>query len=124
MFIKRKDTLLAIAVLILAFVCFIVFRLMNGMDSNKDQAYLLITVNGDTYGKYSMAEDQQIKINGTNTCEISSGTVKMTEADCPDQLCIHQKELSEPGSTIVCLPNRVVLSIISDKEPQIDSVAG
>ena len=39
----------------------------------------------------------------------------MTEADCPDHLCMKQKKISKKGGTIVCLPNRVVLEIIDGK---------
>ena len=33
----------------------------------------------------------------------------MTEADCPDHLCISQKAVGNSGGTIVCLPNKVVI---------------
>ena len=46
-------------------------------------------------------------------CEIKDGYVTMTEADCPDHLCMKQKRISKTGGTIVCLPNRVVLEIVS-----------
>ena len=68
-----------------------------------------ITVNGEEYGTYSLGKDQVIKINGTNVCEIKNGEVKMTEADCPDHLCMKQKAVDSTGGTIVCLPNKVVI---------------
>ena len=33
----------------------------------------------------------------------------MTEADCPDHLCMKQKAVDSTGGTIVCLPNKVVI---------------
>ena len=54
-------------------------------------------------------EDQIIKINDTNVCEIKDGCVRMSWADCPDQLCIHQRAIDENGGMIVCLPNRIVI---------------
>lgn len=122
MFIKRKDILLAAAVLAAALLCYVGFRLSAGADP--DRAVLTITVDGEEYGTYSLAEDQQIEINGTNICEISDGEVRMVQADCPDQLCMHQKAISGSGGTIVCLPNRVVLSVASDTEPEVDSITG
>ena len=64
---------------------------------------------GEEYGTYSLGKDQVIKINGTNVCEIKNGEVKMTEADCPDHLCMKQKAVDSTGGTIVCLPNKVVI---------------
>ena len=40
---------------------------------------------------------------------VKNGEVKMTEADCPDHLCMKQKAVDNTGGTIVCLPNKVVI---------------
>ena len=71
--------------------------------------WVRITVNGLEYGTYSLAKDQVIAIGDTNVCEIKNGKIKMTEADCPDHLCISQKAVGNSGGTIVCLPNKVVI---------------
>ena len=56
------------------------------------------------YGK-----DQVIAIGDTNVCEIKNGEVKMTEANCPDHLCMKQPAVGSAGGYIVCLPNKVVI---------------
>jgi len=33
----------------------------------------------------------------------------MTEADCPDHLCMKQPAVGSSGGYIVCLPNKVVI---------------
>lgn len=33
----------------------------------------------------------------------------MTDANCPDHLCMKQKAVDSTGGTIVCLPNKVVI---------------
>lgn len=78
-----------------------------------DYGSIEITVDGEIYGTYSLAEDQTIAIGDTNVCEISGGKVKMTEADCPDHLCMKQHAIGSSGGTIVCLPNKVVITGIS-----------
>ena len=47
----------------------------------------------------------------------------MIEADCPDQLCVHQKAISKDRETIVCLPNKVVVEVKSKTESEFDSIA-
>lgn len=74
-----------------------------------DYSSVRITVNGQEYGTYSLAEDQVIPVGDTNVCEIKDGKIKMTEADCPDHLCIRQNAVGNSGGTIVCLPNKVVI---------------
>ena len=82
-----------------------------------------VSVDGQLYGTYSLSEDQTIEINDTNVCEIKDGEVNMIQADCPDQLCIHQGPIHIQGETIVCLPNRVVVEITgNDKDEQLDGV--
>ena len=70
------------------------------------------------YGK-----DQVIAIGDTNVCEIKNGEVKMTEANCPDHLCMKQPAVGSAGGYIVCLPNRVVIQGEGDSDSQ-DSESG
>lgn len=96
--------------------------------SKETGAKLKVTVDGKEYGIYDLREDQEIEIGDTNICRIEDGVVRMVQAKCPDQLCIHQKAIDKRGGTIVCLPNRVVLEITGavrshNEDAQPDSVA-
>lgn len=91
-----------------------------------DSPALLIRVDGKEYGTYSLDNDQTIQIGDTNVCEIQEGKVKMIKADCPDKICLHQNAIDEDGGTIVCLPNKIVLSIVNANVPEggeLDGVA-
>lgn len=85
-----------------------------------DYGSIRITVDGEEYGTYSLKEDQVISIGETNVCRIENGKVKMTEASCPDHLCMKQRAVGSSGGTIVCLPNKVVIEgvSLSDSENQ------
>ena len=120
---KKRDFVLVGAVLAAALLCWLVPRAL-GIFGRTQDTELVITVDGEEYGRYPLSEDQVIKINETNVCQISNGEVNMTEADCPDKLCMHQGPAREQGQTIVCLPNKVVLEITGEtQENQVDSVA-
>lgn len=47
----------------------------------------------------------------------------MEYADCPDQICVKHAEISKSGSSIVCLPNKVVITVHGDKNSMPDGVA-
>ncbi|MEY8532084.1 NusG domain II-containing protein [Blautia pseudococcoides] len=110
---KKRDIGLIGIVLLIAFLCWLI-PYIRGQFTYKE-AQLRITVDGEEYGVYSLEDDQVIHIGDTNVCVIKDGYVSMTEADCPDHLCMKQKRISKEGGTIVCLPNRVVLEITGDE---------
>ena len=51
----------------------------------------------------------------TNHLIIEDGKAFLTEASCPDKLCVRQGAISETGQSIVCLPNRVIVTIVGTK---------
>ncbi len=79
--------------------------------TSADNATVRISVDGTLYGTYDLDTDQEIDIQGTNTCVISEGRVYMSDADCPDHLCVKTGSIAAPPASIVCLPNKVVIEI-------------
>ena len=103
-YMKKKDLILAGAVLLLAGILALALRLPK-------------TVDGEVYGTYSLAENQTVKIqtgHGTNVLVIENGSVHMEEADCPDGYCKRQGTISRVNETIVCLPHKLVAEVESD----------
>lgn len=90
-------------------------------------ADVLVTVDGEVYGTYSLTKEQEIPIvqEGvtTNLLVIKDGRANMTEANCPDKLCVHQKAIAKNNEMIVCLPNKVVVQVTGSKESGFDSIA-
>lgn len=75
---------------------------------------VVVTVDGEVYGTYSLNEDRTVEIvsdNGYNILVIKDGKAYVSEASCPDGVCSDHKPIRYIGATIVCLPNKVVVSI-------------
>ncbi len=86
---------------------------------------IVITVDGKEYGTYSLLEERTITIgegDTQNVIEIKGGKAYMREASCPDQLCVDQNEISFDKESIICLPNKVVITVISDVESELDGI--
>ena len=81
-----------------------------------------VTVDGELFGIYSLEKEQEIKINDTNRMIIKDGQADMTEANCPDQICVDHKTISKNKETIICLPNKVIVEIVGGKDVEIDAV--
>ena len=60
----------------------------------------------------------------SNTIEVEPGRIRVREAGCPDQVCVHQGYISDGTVPIVCLPNRLVIEIISGGGDSLDAAAG
>lgn len=105
---KKNDYQLIVVVAAAAALLFLVFaKVWNGSASMAE-----VSVNGKKIGRYRLSEDQEIEIRGKNLLVIRDGKADMTEADCPDKLCVRQKPISKQGESIVCLPNKVIVTVI------------
>ena len=51
---------------------------------------------------------------GTNVISVRHGGISVAEADCRDQICVHQGEIADSVVPIVCLPHRLVIQILED----------
>lgn len=121
---KKADFILigavAVVVAILIF-CLYIFNSGNG-------DFVQIEVDGVVTDTLPLSEDtvREIKTdNGTNTLVISDGSAVMTQADCPDGICANHKPINKTGESIICLPHKVVVTVMNDKsnDNDIDAVA-
>ena len=49
--------------------------------------------------------------DGTNIFAIEGGTIRVKEADCRGQDCVHFAPINKAGQTIVCLPHHLSVTI-------------
>jgi hypothetical protein len=52
---------------------------------------------------------------GKSVVEVDGDRVHMLSSDCPDKVCVNMGWIRSPGQVIVCLPNRVVISLEDDR---------
>lgn len=60
--------------------------------------------------------------NSSNTIHIEEGRICVSEATCPDKVCVKQGYISDGAVPIVCLPNKLVIKIESGKA-EMDAVS-
>ena len=59
-----------------------------------------------------------------NIIRIRSGKVSVIKADCRSQVCVDHKAISRSGESIICLPHKLVVEIVSaDSENDYDTLA-
>ncbi|NLO45238.1 MAG: NusG domain II-containing protein [Clostridiales bacterium] len=84
----------------------------NGVAVIRKNGEILYTIELD-----NVAEPYFIDTGG-NILLVEKGRISVSSADCPDSLCVKQGAISRHSQVIVCLPNRLSISIenAADKE--------
>ena len=86
-----------------------------------------VEVDGTVIGIYPLSVDREVEIitgeNGEelNLLVIKDGKATVTTATCPDGICAAHKPISREGESIICLPHKVVVTVIggSGEEPDV-----
>lgn len=116
---KKKDIILAGAVIAAALVMYILIRVFSSESGNE----AVIRLDGEIYGTYDLNENQTIEVvtdAGRNVVRIENGEAFMEEADCPDGYCKNQGKISHLNETIVCLPHKLVVEVVSEADTSDD----
>lgn len=118
---KKSDIILIIGIIVVAATCLIFF---NWKKEGGDQ--VVVFVGGQETNRYPLNKDKTVTIEGMggeNVLQIKDGAATLTEADCPDQLCVHQQDIKKDGEMIVCLPHQILIQIEAKEASKMDSVA-
>lgn len=116
--LTKQDIIL---ILFFFFIIFLSYMTNNIKDKKSYAKYISATVNGKEIVRFKMNESfetRQYPIRtqyGFNLLEISNKGVRVLEASCPDKLDVKQGYIKNVGEQIICLPNRLIVSIYSEK---------
>lgn len=114
--ITKADIILIVFLLLLSLLPEGIFYL-SGNDPEVSRTYAVIQVDGKLYKKVPLAGHHgtdELTIDtekGHNLVVIKDESIGITEADCPDKICIREGFISKPGSTVVCLPHKVLIEV-------------
>ena len=107
--IKKADIILFICLILIGGA--LSYLAFSGSSSGD---LVVVKVNGEIYGKYSLTKDRTITVNRDghmNKITIKGGKVQVSKSSCKNQICVRQGSISTTHQSIVCIPNRVVVSI-------------
>ncbi len=122
----KADTKLLLAIILLSLFVFALLKFYATVLPTERQ--VVIKVSGEVVKKISLQEGthlQKITIEGKKgpaIIEIKGWKVRMVEAFCPDKLCVKQGWISNPGQSIICVPNEVVLYFDAAEANFIDAI--
>ena len=115
----RIDIIVVSAILIISLSVLIIFNL-----TRTPGATVYVEINGETVAEYSIYENGVYPLNGgTNVLVIENGSAYLNYSDCPDHTCERTGKIRYVGETIVCLPNRVSITIKGESADGVDFVS-
>ena len=111
---ERNDLLIVIAVCI-AVIAMLIPRFIGG-----DKLEAEIAVNGEVVKTLRLDEISEKYEFSTGTSPdvvitAENGRIRVSDAGCPDRLCVNCGWLDEDGDMAVCLPAKVTVSVKGEK---------
>ncbi len=118
---KTADLVLVGGLLVVAAVLF--FFLYSRPNDGRT---IEVSVDGAVVATLPLDADTTYTIDGVNgghnTLIIADGKATITEATCPDGVCVRHRAIDKAGQSIICLPNKVVVRVVG--EPSVDAEVG
>lgn len=118
--VKKGDIIVFAAVLCIAALAALVLSFFGG-----DGDVAVVEVDNKIVSQLELNVDTEydVVIDGevTNTVVVKNGTVCVINANCPDKTCQNHSPISKTDESIVCLPNKVVVTVQS-VDNEIDGV--
>jgi hypothetical protein len=90
------------------------FLVPAAIGGNAPADTVIVKVDGRVRQRLPLNEDASLKIEGDHgfcRLEIKDGRARVTDADCPDKVCVSQGPVDAGGGVIACLPNKIVIAV-------------
>ena len=118
----RADIILIAAALLIALAAYVFVR-----SDRHSGAVAAVYVNGEKTAEYPLDTDTTVKLEspngGYNILVIKDGAADITEASCPDGICVETHAAQYEGDTIICLPNKTEIRIEGGESSEVDMVS-
>ena len=120
-FIKKH--LLDITVISVILLSSISFVVISGI-FRTEGAYARIEIDGEIIKEVPLSIDGVYTLGGgANVLTVKGGEAFMTYSNCPDHTCENTGRVKFVGQTIVCLPNRLSITIVGESDDGVDFIS-
>ena len=117
---KYRLDIIFISSILLSSVLFFAIASFN----KKEGAIAVVEINGVVTNEYSLYVDGTFSLNGgTNLLVIENGSAYISYSNCPDHICEKTKKIQYVGERIVCLPNRISITVNGSADNGVDLVS-
>ena len=119
---KRNTYLFILVLLVIIGAGFLIQRYFFG----KTGSTAIIEQDGETISELDLSKDTELVLDdgngGSNTITVKNGKIAVTDANCPDLVCVHTGSISQTGEVIACLPHKLIITISEEKNSDLDAI--
>ena len=117
----RRDLILAGILLVAAIAAFLMLKQRQAAQT-AEGSVAVVTVGGQEAGRYPLSVDGTFPLNGgSNILVVSGGEAWVSEANCPDKICMGMGKICHSGEFIACMPNGVLIVVENSVETAPDA---
>ena len=117
---RRTDLIVIASLLLLALALYLVLGA-----TRQEGGVVVVRVDGAETERHALSQDGTYPLNGgSNILVIAGGQAWLSEANCPDLLCVRQGKIHYTGQSIICLPNRLTVTVEGGESDGVDFVVG
>ena len=115
----RLDIIVILSLVVMSLLVLLAITLFR-----KEGDVAVVEVDGVRVGEYSLLINGEFSLNnGTNVLVIENGTAYLNYSECPDHTCERTGKIRFVGQTIVCLPNKLTITIKGNSQDGVDFVS-
>lgn len=118
--IRKGDVFIILLLMLASFLPLGIFSYQQAQ-ANHAELQAIVKVDGETIKVFDLVNDGETESflyrdeHGHENLVVRTGTsLQIKEANCRDQVCVRMNPISSPGETILCLPHRLLVEVISD----------
>jgi len=114
--------ILASSLILISMLSFTILKAVN-------QPGQIAVIKVENLQKFSKNLNRSEKFNtsghmGEATIEIVNKAIRVVSSNCPQKLCVRQGNITHTGEIIVCVPNKLTISIEGKRKNKFDAITG
>ncbi len=118
--LNKRDGVIVAGILLAAAL----WALVPGMKNGSGDGGAVIVCENREVGRLSLREegDYTFPETGSMIFTVRDGEIFVSHSECGDMTCVRTGGISSPGEAIVCVPNRVVVTVEGSSSGDVDVV--
>jgi len=89
--------------------------------------WVVIEVNQREVSRHRLSENRVVRVKGKlgiTEVEIANGKARIRHSPCKNKICIKAGDIQYADRLIACIPNRIIVRVIGEKQRGVDAIVG